>query len=147
MADRDGRADRRIEAVVRSSLDRDDQWHIRALARYEVTVADGRATLTGHVRQRQTAAAMVGLARRVDGVSSVDDRLVADDELVTAVASAIVRRPVNQASRLVVRAEFGHVRVGGVYPSDDARAEALRVGAAVPGVVAVTSARMTDLIT
>jgi hypothetical protein len=131
---------------VRSSLDRDDQWHIRTQARYEVAVADGRATLTGHVRQRQIANAMVSLARRVGGVSSVDDRLVADDELISTVASSIGRTATNRRSRLVVLAELGHVRIGGVYPSADARADALRVGAAVPGVVAVTGARMSDLI-
>jgi hypothetical protein len=71
---------------------------------------------------------------------------VADDELVSAVASSIGRTRINRGSQLVVRAELGHVRVGGVYPSPDARADALRVGAAVPGVVAVTDARASDLI-
>jgi osmotically-inducible protein OsmY len=146
MAKQDENADRQVEVSVRSRLDRDDQWHIRALARYEVAVADGRSTLTGYVRQRQTAVAMVNLARRVEGVSSVDDQLVADDELVSAVASSIGRTRINRGSQLVVRAELGHVRVGGVYPSPDARADALRVGAAVPGVVAVTHARASDLI-
>lgn len=138
--------DRRIEAAVRSRLDHDDLWHIRSLARYEVAVAGGRATLTGHVRQRQTAIAMCDLAGRVDGVSSIEERLVADDELVTRVASTIGAGVLQRGTRLVVRAEFGRVRIGGAYGSEEARADALRVGAGVPGVVAVAVAGATDLI-
>ncbi|HEY3190317.1 MAG TPA: BON domain-containing protein [Solirubrobacteraceae bacterium] len=145
MANGEGR-DRQLEADVRSRLDRDDGWHVRSLARYEVAVADGRATLTGHVRQRSVATAMVGLARRVRGLSSVEERLVADDELVPRVASAIGRTALNRGSRLVVRAELGRVRIGGAYASAEARADAQRVGAEVPGVVAVTAARPSDLI-
>jgi hypothetical protein len=138
--------DRQLEAEVRSRLDRDERWHVRSLARYEVAVADGRATLAGHVRSRQVARSMVALAGGVRGVSSVDDRLVADEELVPQVASAIGGTARNRGSRLVVRAEFGRVRIGGVYASAEARADALRVGAGVPGVVAVTGARPSDLI-
>ena len=49
-------------------------------------------------------------------------------------------------SRLVVRAELGDVRIGGVFPSPEAHADALRVGAAVPGVLAVSGARPSDLL-
>ena len=146
MGDGDERRDRWIEAEVRLRLDRDDGLHVRSLARYEVAVTEGCARLTGHVRQRQVANAMVGLGGRVRGVSSIDERLVADDELVPRVASAIGRSALNRGSRLVVRAEFGRVRIGGVYDSGDARADALRVATAVPGVVAVTAARPTDLV-
>ena len=146
MARDSNQKDRRIETAVRSRLDRDDMWHIRSLARYEVAVAEGRATLTGHVRQRQTANAMRDLAGRVDGVSSIEERLVADDDLVTSVASTIGRSVLQRGSRLVVRAQFGRVQVGGAYASEEARRDALRVAAGVPGVVAVTVAGATDLI-
>lgn len=138
--------DRRIEASVRTRLDRDEDRHVRGMARYEVAVADGAARLTGHVRSRQVARAMVGLAGGVVGVCSVADHLVADDEIVPLVASAIGRTASNRSSRLVVRSEFGRVRIGGVYPSPEARAEALSVGAGVPGVVAVSAALATDLV-
>jgi osmotically-inducible protein OsmY len=146
VADRGEERDRQLESDVRSRLDQDDGWHIRSLARYEVAVGQGRVTLTGHVRSRQVATAMVALTRRVRGVSSVDEGLVADVELVSAVASAIGRSAPNHGSHLVVRAEFGRVRIGGAYPSAEARADALRVGAGVPGVVAVTVPRPSDLI-
>ena len=146
MARDSNKKDRRIETAVRSRLDRDDMWHIRSLARYEVAVAEGRATLTGHVRQRQTANAMRDLAGQVDGVSSIEERLVADDDLVTSVASTIGRSVLQRGSRLVVRAQFGRVQVGGAYASEEARRDALRVAAGVPGVAAVTVAGATDLI-
>jgi osmotically-inducible protein OsmY len=140
------RQDRSLEAAVRARLDRDPAAQVRALARYEVTVQDGRATLTGHVRSRDAARRMTTLAGQVRGLSAVEDQLVADEELVALVASAIGGSARNRTSRLVVRAEFGHVRIGGVYPSHDAHADALRVGAAVPGVLGTTAARASDIL-
>jgi osmotically-inducible protein OsmY len=140
-----GRGSAALRADVRKRLDEDRLT--RALARYEVAVAAGRATLVGHVRSRQLARGMAEAARRVRGVSAVEERLVADDELEVRVAAAIGRGALNRSSRLVVRAEFGHVRIGGVYPSPEARAEALRLGGGVPGVVAASAAWASDLIT
>ena len=136
--------DRALEAGVRVRLE--ELESTRYLARYEVAVSQGRATLLGHVRSRSVARGMVEAAGRVRGVSSVDEHLIADDDLERRVASAIGRSALNRWSRLVVRADFGHVRIGGRYPSPEARTEALRVGAAVPGVVGATAAWATDLI-
>jgi BON domain len=138
--------DRSLEAAVRARLDRDPHAHVGALARYEVAVLDGRATLAGHARSRHAAHRMAALAGQVRGLDAVEDRLVADDELVILVASAIGGSARNRASRLVVRAEFGHVRIGGVYPSLEAHADALRIGAGIPGVLGATPARASDLL-
>jgi osmotically-inducible protein OsmY len=135
---------RALEAGVRAQLG--DLESTRHLARYEVAVSRGRATLVGHVRSRSVARGMAAAAGRVRGVASVDERLVADNELERRVASAIGRGALNRWSRLVVRADFGQVRIGGHDPSPEARTEALRVGAAVPGVVGTTGAWATDLI-
>jgi hypothetical protein len=89
---------------------------------------------------------MVALAGGVRTISSVEDQLVADDELVLLVASAIGRSGANRASRLVVRSEFGRVRIGGIYASPEAHADALRVAADVPGVLGATPARPSDLL-
>jgi osmotically-inducible protein OsmY len=141
----DGAEDDELRTTLRARLD--GHGLVRTSARYEVAVSGGRATPVGHVRSRRLARGMAAAARRVRGVSVVEDRMVADDELAVRVASAISRGPLNRTRRLVVRAEFGRVRIGGVYPSPEARAEALRLGAAVPGVVAATAARATDLTT
>jgi hypothetical protein len=140
------RQDRSLEAAVRARLDRHPDAQVGALAHYEVAVHDARATLTGHVRSRQAARRIAAVARQVRGLDAVDDRLVADDELVVLVASAIGDSARNRASRRVVRAELGHVRIGGVYPSHEAHAEAVRVGASTPGVLGATHARASDLL-
>jgi len=137
--------DRSIEAAVRERLGRGEGTQVRILARYEVGVRDGRATLTGHVRSRQAARGLAALAGRVRGVAAVDDQLVADDELVALVAAAIGRTPRNRGSQLIVRAELGRVRIGGVFPSLAAHADALRVGSGVPGVRSVGLPRPSDL--
>jgi osmotically-inducible protein OsmY len=129
---------------VRARLDED--CAVGALARYEVSVLGGCAVLVGHVRSRELARAMAETARGVEGVAAVDERLVADDELELSVARAIAGGGLNRTTRLVVRAELGHVRIGGLYPSPEARDEALRLGAGVPGVVVATAAPASELV-
>lgn len=128
---------------VSARLDRDPQ--IRRLGRYDVAVADGRTTLTGHVRSRQLARGMDEAVQRVEGVSSVENRLVADDELELQVASAIGHGALSRGSMPVVRVAFGQVRIGGVFTSPEARRDAVRIGAGVPGVVDVVAVSTSDL--
>ena len=138
------RENRALGSDLRQRLDKEPL--VRALSRYEVAVLDGCATLVGHVRSRQVARTMVAAAGRVNGIATVAEQLVADDELELQVASAIGRSPLNRLSRLVIRAEFGHVRIGGVYPSPEARADAMRVGGEVVGVLSATPTRASDIL-
>jgi hypothetical protein len=135
--------DRTLAGRVRLRLD--DARQTRDLSAYEVTVAAGRATLTGHVRSRQVARGLVAATRGVRGVSDVEESLVADDELELRVAAAIAQSPLNRRSRLVVRSALGHVGVGGSYASNEAWAEAVRVGAATAGVLEATALRATEM--
>src|SRR5688572_22760372 len=121
------KADRALTGRVRQRLDDDRQT--RDLASCEVTVEDGRATLAGHVRSRQVARGLIAAARGVPGVSGVEESLIADDELEQRVAAAIASSPLDRRSRLVVRSALGRVGVGGTYDSNEAWAEAVRVGA------------------
>jgi osmotically-inducible protein OsmY len=73
-------------------------------------------------------------------VGDAGKSLVADDELARDVGTALARTPLNRTSRLTVRADDGHIRVGGTFPSEEARAEALRAATLVPGVLAVGAA-------
>jgi osmotically-inducible protein OsmY len=143
-ADRTRARDLALGHDVRRRLD--ELWGVRDLARYEVTAAGGRASLVGRVRSRQMARSMAEATRRVPGVTAVDDRLVADDELVTRVAAAIGRGARQRGSRLVVRAEFGRMRIGGVFASPAVAADAIEIGRGVPGVADATTARATDLL-
>jgi hypothetical protein len=137
------KADRALTSRVRQRLD--DNRQSRDLASCDVAVVAGRATLTGHVRSRQIARGLIAAARGVPGVSSVDESLIADDELELRVAAAIAGSPLNRRSRLVVRSALGHVGVGGTYASNEAWAEAVRVGAATVGVVDATALRATEV--
>jgi hypothetical protein len=110
-----------------------------------VRVAQGRTTLDGRARSGSAARAVVHGAGRVHGVTEVVDQLVADDQLEVGVAGAIGRGPLNRQSRLIVRSDFGRVRIGGVFASQDARAEAMRLGAAFPGVADASDLLATDL--
>jgi hypothetical protein len=132
-----------LASRVRRRLDDDRQS--RDLAACDVAVLDGRATLTGHVRSRQVARGLVTTARGVPGVSGVDERLVADDELELRVAVAIAGSSLNRRSRLVVRSALGHVGVGGTYASNAAWAQAVQVGAATAGVIGATALRATEV--
>jgi hypothetical protein len=135
--------DLNLAGRVRRRLD--DERQSRDMASCDVAVLDGHATLTGHVRSRQVARGLVAAARGVPGLSGVDERLVADDELELRVASAIAGSPLNRRSRLVVRSALGHVGVGGTYASNEAWAEAVRVGAATDGVLDATALRATEV--
>lgn len=135
-------ADRVLASRVRRRLD--DDRASRDLASYGVAVLDGRATLTGHVRSRQVERGLVTLARGVPGLSGVDARLVADDELELRVAAAVAASPLNRRSRLVVRSTLGRGGIGGAFASNEARDEALRVGAATAGVLGTTVLRAAD---
>jgi osmotically-inducible protein OsmY len=76
----------------------------------------------------------------VPGVLAVEEQLIADDQLELAVAAAIGRGRLSRTVRLRIRSQFGKVLVGGEFPSPEARTEALRLAAGVPGVVAVVDA-------
>jgi hypothetical protein len=139
----DAQKDHALTGRLRQRLDDDRQS--RDLASYEVTVAAGRAALTGHVRSRQVARGLVAVARGVSGVSGVDESLIADDELELRVATAIAGSPLNRRSRLVVRSALGHVGVGGTFASNEAWDEAVRVGAATVGVRDAVALRATEV--
>jgi osmotically-inducible protein OsmY len=130
----------RLARDVRERLLADDRAGRAIEGRVVVAVAGAAVTVTGYVRTRSLARRIADLASSVPGVAAVDDRLVADDELVREVGAAIARTPLNRISRLTVRADHGHIRVGGSFPSAQARAEALRAAALVPGVLRVGGA-------
>ena len=142
---RSERADRAIERSMRAWLEEQNAVR-RGLVRCGVTALNGRATLTGRSRSRTAARGVVQAAGRLVGVTDVVDSIVADDELELAVAGAIGRDELNRRSRLVVRADFGQMRIGGVFESTEAEAAAMRIGAGVPGIATTEGLRTTDLV-
>jgi osmotically-inducible protein OsmY len=135
------RSDDRILSDLRSDLRDDDPIRALGLRHTRLDVVDGVATLRGRVPSRAMAGRMVEIARRTPGVRDVVDELVADDALELAVAQAIARAPATRSSRLMIRADRGHVAVGGAFPSAEAHAEAVRIAASVNGVASATASR------
>jgi osmotically-inducible protein OsmY len=105
-----------------------------------VAVAARVVTVVGYVRTRSLAVRIVQLTGALPGVAGVDDRLIADAELAREVGAAIARTPLNRASRPTVRVEDGHIRLGGSFPTPEARSEAVRASHRVPGVRSVAEA-------
>jgi osmotically-inducible protein OsmY len=134
------RGDARVRADVRSRLMDDDPIRAVALRHTTVDVLDGVVTMRGRVPSRSMADRMVEIAGSAPGVARVVDELVADDALALAVAQAIGRTPSTRGSRLQIRADRGRVLVGGVFPSWNVHEEAVRIAAAVEGVVSAEPA-------
>jgi osmotically-inducible protein OsmY len=132
------RSDARVLRDLRASLRDDDPIRLVGLRNARFDVADGVVTLSGRVPSRLMGGRMVDIVRRTPGVRDVVDRLIADDALELAVGRAISRHPLTRGSRLSIKADRGRVTVGGVFPSREAHAEALRVAAGVDGVVDAT---------
>jgi osmotically-inducible protein OsmY len=133
------RSDDRILSDLRSNLRDDDPIRLLGMRYTRLDVVDGVATLRGRVPSRAMAHRMVEIAGRTSGVRGVVDELVADDALEIAVAQAIGHAPATRGSRLVIRADRGHVTVGGAFPSADAHVEAVRIAAGVDGVAGATA--------
>jgi len=138
----DVRSDADLLADVRARLDADRPGCSANC--YEVSVTRGLATLVGHVRSRALAQGLAAVAGEVRGVTGVDERLFADDELELTVVEAIAAFS-PRVSRLAVRAELGRVRVGGLYWSPQVRSDVLRVAQLVPGVLTAWSVPASEL--
>jgi hyperosmotically inducible periplasmic protein len=115
----------------------------------EVDLREGRVTLTGVVLADATAAAMAGIAARVDGVAAVTNLIrtltavPADDRIRETVATRLFEEPglsvAADASgdpiRLLV--DHGTVTLIGIVNTETARQAAERIARAVTGVASV----------
>jgi osmotically-inducible protein OsmY len=115
----------------------DRQLPPRSLAGVRVTVDAGAVTLSGALPRASYQRAAQARARRVPGVLGVRDETVADDDLVTAVAQALLADPQTRVAHLLVSCRSGAVWLDGVLPSGADVATAGALAAAVPGVTAV----------
>jgi osmotically-inducible protein OsmY len=121
--------------ALAAGLDR--QLPPRSLAGVRVTVDAGAVTLNGALPRASYQRAAQARARRVPGVLGVRDETVADDDLVTAVAQALLADPQTRVAHLRVSCRSGAVWLDGVLPAGADVATAGALAAAVPGVTAV----------
>jgi osmotically-inducible protein OsmY len=115
------------------------RFETRFLRALEVDARDGVARLFGHVAEEAHGREAVRRASTTPGVLWVEDDLVADERLVSAVALAMVPHRELQPSRVRIQADLGAVRLEGELDSARDVELAAALAASVPGVAAVES--------
>ena len=100
--------------------------------RLEVWVNGGRVTLGGRMRTLAMKEISEYLLRRLDGVNAVRNDVVADPEVVQAVADALSTDPELGPLCIRVDARDGEVVLAGDVPSEALASRALDVASGVP---------------
>jgi osmotically-inducible protein OsmY/sporulation protein YlmC with PRC-barrel domain len=110
---------------------------------YESTISvsarDGVVTLRGNVRSSAQRQYIEQVAARVKGVLSINNYLVADDELESTVTEALHDDPRTQGTRINVHSWFGYVHLAGDVPTREVKEAAEQIAAQVPGVRSVVN--------
>jgi Mg2+/Co2+ transporter CorC/osmotically-inducible protein OsmY len=132
------REDDQITVAVLQRLGEDPRF--QGLDRYtqKIEVYGGLVRLSGRVRTRALKQAAEELALTTAGVLSVDNRLIADEELVSDVERAVQREGLD-IDDLEVTALLGRVTLRGRAATADVRAAAEKLAASVPGVASVVN--------
>jgi len=135
-----------ITAKVKTALSTDSQ---SSAADTSVDTRKGEVVLSGFVDSRAQADHEVQLARAVEGVKSVDDKLTVretketagntlDDSMVTVkVKSALMADPHTKGSDISVSTDKGVVKLSGFVDNADQQAQAQAVARGVEGVKSV----------
>ncbi len=100
--------------------------------RLEVGVDGGRVTLSGRMRTLAMKEISEYLLRRLDGVNAVRNDIVADPEVIQAVADALATDPELGPLCIRVDARDGDVVLAGDVPSDALADRAIDVASHVP---------------
>jgi osmotically-inducible protein OsmY/uncharacterized protein YrrD len=133
----------RLDQAIRTDVER-ALWehapvHTHDSYTIDVTVSGGHVILRGHTRTNADQVQAEQVARAVPGVLSVTNAIIADGELVNAVAQALADDPRLYGLRVFVRVAHGIVTLGGEVPDVEARNAAGAVAADVPGVRGVVN--------
>jgi len=115
-----------------------------AVRSIEIQVRDGVVRLSGHVANEIRRRQAIRRVNETPGVVQVKDDLVTDEQLVKAVALAMLPYRELQPSRVRISGSLGAVLLEGAVDSPRDVALAISVAAAVPGVTSVES-RLTPL--
>ena len=131
-------ADRRVLNVIRKTLL--DYEPLRATRPIlEVTVHEGLVHMRGRVRTSAIKEIAELLVHRLPPVRAVRNELIADPEIVRAVADAFAADPDLGPACPIVDARDGVVILIGEMPSEELARRAVEVATAVPLVSSVTS--------
>jgi len=125
------RPDSGITADVGQALWSDEVIRALDFETIDVSVHDGVVTLSGYATTPTTKARAERAARQVPGVLRVENEIVIDGEVVTAVAQALARDERTRHSRIIVQVERGVVTLYGEIESPAVRAAAEEMAASV----------------
>jgi osmotically-inducible protein OsmY len=132
-------ADRELVVAIRKALA--DYEPLRATRPVlDVEVADGRVRLTGRMRTLAMKEIAEYLILRTAGVRAVRNDVVADPDVVRAVADALAADERLGPACIQVDARDGRVVLAGVVPDDGHVRRALELAGGVPVVASVRSA-------
>jgi osmotically-inducible protein OsmY len=102
-----------------------------------IDVEGDHVHLRGRVRTQPQKIIASALLERLSDVGSVTNELIADPDVVRAVADALAQDERTAAYILRVEARHGLVILRGEVPSEDVQAAAAEIAASVPLVIAV----------
>lgn len=126
------RPDSAIAADVDQALWSDEVIRALDIETIDVAVCDGVVILSGYATTPTSKARAERSARQVPGVLRVENQIVTDGDVVTAVAQALARDARTHRARIFVNADHGVVTLSGEIENPDVRAAAEEVAAAVP---------------
>jgi osmotically-inducible protein OsmY len=129
--------DDEVQQAVYDALKAVGPLRYTALRQVEVEVRNGAARLSGHVPTELHRQEAVQVAAATPGVVRVDDDLMSDEQLVRAVAVAMLPHPELQPSKVTISANLGTVILEGELDSPREVELAATVAAGVPGVTRV----------
>jgi adenylate kinase len=131
------RPDSEVAANVHRSFRGSQPLRLYGTSSIAVSVTDGVVTLAGHIPNDRLRDEAITRASRAEGVVRVEDQLVVDEELASAVAIALTRHPSLQPSKVHVSADLGTVALAGELETEQQVHLAVVEAEQVPGVVRV----------
>jgi len=126
-----------LEQAVYDALKATAPIKYHALRHVQVEVRHGVVRLSGHIAKGLHRHEAVQAVAAVPGVVRVEDEMVSDEQLVTAVALAMRPYPQLQPSRVAVNANLGTVTLEGELDSPRDVELAQNVATSVSGVLSV----------
>jgi osmotically-inducible protein OsmY len=131
-------ADRHMLELIRKTLL--DYEPLRATRPVlDVTISQGLVHLAGRVRTSAIKEIAELLVHQLPGVRAVRNDLLADPEVVRAVADAFAEDPEIGPACPIIESRDGVVILVGAVPSEAVARRALEIASAVPQVASVTS--------
>ena len=128
------RPDSAVASDVEQALWRDELIRVIDFEAIDVNARDGVVILSGYVSTAANKRRAERAARTVPGVLELENRIVIDEEVVSAVAAALGRDNRTREKHIFVSARHGIVTLNGDTDSPEARTTAEEVAASIPQV-------------